>query len=79
MEKPRQVELRAGVWRHHKGGYYQVLGVAQHTETNELVVVYVSLTGANLPGPRMRVRPLCGPDGFLAPGKFEFVGSEILP
>jgi hypothetical protein len=50
--------MQAGVYRHYKGGYYQVLGVGQHTETNELMVVYVSLTGAHMPGPRIRIRPL---------------------
>lgn len=50
--------MQAGVYRHYKGGYYQVLGVGQHTETKELMVVYVALTGAHMPGPRIRIRPL---------------------
>jgi len=49
--------MHAGLYRHYKGGYYQVLGIAEHTETDERVVVYVSLD-ASLPGPRMRVRPV---------------------
>ena len=56
--------MRCGIYRHYKGGYYLVLGIAEHTETHETVVVYVSLTGIELPGPRMRVRPLCGPEGW---------------
>lgn len=48
--------IYAGVYRHYKGGYYQVLGIAAHSETEERMVVYVSLD-ASRPGPRMRVRP----------------------
>jgi hypothetical protein len=56
--------MEAGVYKHYKGGLYQVLGIGQHTETEELLVVYISLTGAELPGPRIRIRPLNGPNGF---------------
>ena len=53
------VELKAGVYRHYKGGYYQVLGLAEDSDhPGKLSVVYVSLTGAHLPGCRMRFRSL---------------------
>jgi hypothetical protein len=29
-----------GRYRHHKGGDYEVLGVARHSETHEALVVY---------------------------------------
>ena len=29
-----------GVYRHYKGGAYEVIGVARHSETNEPLVVY---------------------------------------
>lgn len=32
--------LRAGRYRHYKGGEYEVLAVARHSETLEPVVVY---------------------------------------
>ena len=32
--------LAAGRYRHYKGGEYTVLGVAQHSETGEALVVY---------------------------------------
>lgn len=76
------MKIAAGVYRHYKGGYYQVLGIAAHTETDELMVVYVSLTGAHLPGPRMRIRPLemwldvVTHEGKHVP-RFEYVGLEI--
>lgn len=47
--------MQTGIYKHYKGGYYQVLGVARHSETDEKMAVYVSLTR---PGPRMHVRPL---------------------
>ena len=32
--------LPLGVYRHYKGGEYRVMGVARHSETEELLVVY---------------------------------------
>lgn len=29
-----------GRYQHYKGNYYQVLGVARHSESNELLVIY---------------------------------------
>ena len=55
--------MQAGLYKHYKGGYYQVLGIAEHTETHETVVVYISLD-VTKDGPRMRVRPFSGPEGF---------------
>ena len=34
---------RPGVYRHFKGGEYEVLEVARHSETEELLVVYCSI------------------------------------
>lgn len=31
------------VYRHYKGNYYYVMDIAEHTETNELMVVYHAL------------------------------------
>jgi Protein of unknown function (DUF1653) len=33
------------VHRHYKGDLYPLLGVGEHTETEERVVVYLALTG----------------------------------
>ena len=53
------VGLRCGVYEHYKGRKYLVLGVARHSETGELLAVYVPLY--ELPdggGVQMSVRPL---------------------
>ena len=46
-------EIRPGRYRHFKGGEYQVLGVAKHSETLEPMVVYRALYGEG----RLWVRP----------------------
>lgn len=38
--------IRPGRYRHYKGGEYEVLGVARHSETEEEFVVYRQLYGA---------------------------------
>ena len=75
-------DLKCGIYEHYKGGFYQVIGIGAHSETGELMVVYVSLTGAELPGPRMRVRPeelffdeVQWPSGERAP-RFRYIGFE---
>ena len=40
------MELKLGKYRHFKGGEYQLLGIAHHSETMELKVVYQALYGA---------------------------------
>lgn len=38
-------DIKLGRWRHFKGGEYEVIGVARHSETLELMVVYRALYG----------------------------------
>jgi len=35
--------IPTGTYRHYKGNTYQVIGVAKHSETEEHLVVYLSL------------------------------------
>ena len=51
--------LRCGIYEHYKGKKYLVLGVARHTETGELLAVYVPLYELPAPGGvQLAVRPL---------------------
>lgn len=52
-----QDDVRAGVYRHFKGGLYLVLGVARHDQTDELLVLYVRLY-SKPGGPPMTARPV---------------------
>ncbi len=46
--------LKTGRYRHFKGGEYEVHGVARHSESGELLVVYTPLYGEG----GLWVRPL---------------------
>lgn len=48
-------EVVLGKYRHYKGGDYEVIAVATHTETNEQLVVYRSLYNVDV---SYWVRPL---------------------
>lgn len=37
--------IEKGIYRHYKGNEYEVIGVANHSETLELMVVYRALYG----------------------------------
>ena len=38
-------KLQTGIYQHYKGPKYEVLGVAQHSETEEYLVMYRALYG----------------------------------
>ena len=39
------MSVEPGRYRHYKGNFYQVLGTARHSETDEMFVVYRPLYG----------------------------------
>jgi len=48
------MSLTLGIYKHYKGNDYVVIGVAQHSETKEELVVYRALSGER----GLWVRPL---------------------
>ncbi|MDQ5958163.1 MAG: hypothetical protein QG665_514 [Patescibacteria group bacterium] len=47
------IKIETGIYKHYKGGEYQVLGVVSHSETLEPMVLYKHLSGP----PELWVRP----------------------
>ena len=44
---PPLIETPTGLYRHYKGGQYEVIGTARHSETLEPMTVYRALYGAH--------------------------------
>lgn len=68
--------LEPGLYQHYKGNHYEVLGVAQHSETEEELVVYRALYGDG----ELWVRPLamfteCIPVEGSCIKRFEYIGT----
>ena len=79
---------QAGVYEHYKSTekdkrYYQVLGVARQTETDELFVIYIPLyVIPGHVGPRLQARPLkMFSESIEYKGKtmprFKYIGQEL--
>ena len=70
------MEIKPGKYRHFKGNYYEVMGVARHSETMEEMVVYQALYGEQ----GLWVRPAAmwtetiDRDGYHGP-RFQYVGE----
>ena len=71
------MEIKSGKYRHFKGGEYEVLGIASHSETMEPMVVYRALYGEG----GLWVRPAAmwnetvERDGMIFP-RFTYLGDE---
>lgn len=71
-------EIKLGKYRHYKGNFYRVLGIARHSETLEELVVYECLY--DNPRSKLWVRPKkMFLENVVIAGKskprFEFVGE----
>ena len=62
----QEATIKKGWYKHFKGGVYEVLGTALHTETMEKFVLYVHKTDENVDG--YWVRPI---DMFLGEKELE--------
>jgi len=62
------------VYKHYKGGIYNVIGVSKHTETEELLVVYEDTRGGLWSRPHRDFIGEVEVDGKLVP-IFELIGS----
>ena len=70
------MEIKPGIYQHYKGNKYKVLGMANHSETLEKMVVYQALYGDN----EVWVRPASlWNEEVLLNGKtlkrFEYIGE----
>lgn len=77
MSKIHEDGLLCGLYQHYKGGVYLVLGLAEHTETEERLVIYVAL-GVTLSGPRLRARPVREFTSYVSAGipRYTFIGHD---
>lgn len=57
----------AGTYRHYKGGVYDVLGAARHSESEEQLVVYASASGEWWVRPRAMFFESVTVDGVSVP------------
>lgn len=70
------MELKPGKYRHFKGGEYELLDIATHSETMESMVVYRALYGEG----GLWVRPAAmwneavETDGYCGP-RFQYMGE----
>lgn len=70
------MEIKLGKYRHFKGNYYEVIGIASHSETMEPMVVYRALYGEH----GLWVRPasmwneIVEKEHYTGP-RFQFVGD----
>ena len=48
------MEFKKGIYEHYKGNRYELLGIANHSETLEKMVIYKALYGEN----ELWVRPV---------------------
>ena len=70
-------EIRKGRYRHYKGGEYEVLFTARHTETEETLIIYKALYGNG----EIWARPVSMWNEMVICGgkevrRFEFIGAD---
>lgn len=51
-------EIKMGKYRHFKGGMYELINIAEHTETGESLAIYRRLDGTYIANTKVWARPL---------------------
>lgn len=77
---PLPAEPRPGRYRHYKGNEYEVIGLARHSETEEVVVVYRPLYGARelwIRPHAMFIEQVAGPQPGTTVPRFAYVGQVL--
>ena len=70
------MKLKPGIYRHFKGNLYRLLGIANHSETMDEMVVYQAMYGEK----GLWVRPVdmwtehIERDGYSGP-RFQYIGE----
>ena len=70
------MDIKPGIYRHFKGNRYEVLGIANHSETMEPMVVYRALYGEQ----GLWVRPaamwneIVEKENYIGP-RFQYIGK----
>lgn len=73
--------LQPGLYRHYKGQFYEVIGLAHHSETLEPLVVYKALYETKFGTDSLWVRPesmfrsTVEVEGRAVP-RFDYIGKE---
>ena len=72
------MELKKGIYQHYKGPFYEVYMTAQHSETEEWLVVYKALYGeeGNWVRPYEIFTSMVTVDGEEKK-RFTYVGDEV--
>ena len=65
--------IKKGIYKHYKGNTYEVIGVARHTETEEVMVIYKALYESEFGKDALWARPL-----KMFNEKVKVDGKEIL-
>lgn len=71
------MELKKGIYKHYKGNLYEVFMTAQHSETEEWMVVYKALYAEE--GMWIRPYDMCVEKVIIEGkevGRFVYVGNE---